>query len=364
MSEPTKALFGDIRGTWLPAAFARQLRAEPIAVDVGGVALALFRDGHGAAQALVDRCPHRGVQLSLGRVVEGGLECPYHGWRFAGDGRCEHVPFNPDAKRERLGAVAVPTVERGGLIWVFCDETAGAEDPRVAAGPQLPEQLTRGDLRRREAEFVWDCHWTRLAENMLDVPHLPFVHRETIGRSLSNQTSIQQLEPTDYGYELRWYVDDDEPPADPFSPAKREGQAWLQWWRPCATVLDLPNPMGAYRQHIFCVPGKPGQTRLLLVSTRRYKLALDLIFKPLIDWFEDRIIAEDQQVVESSEPAIVPEPGLERSVATDQATLKFRKWYHQHQKQLAGAGDGDNHGDGDGDGDLNERRLPVVRELS
>ena len=332
-----KPLFGDIRRNWVPAEFARRLRAEPRAVVVAGVELALFRDARGVAHALVDRCPHRSVRLSLGRVADGCLECPYHGWRFAGDGRCERVPFNPEAKREQLGAVAVPTVERGGLIWVFTDETARPDAPELAAGPKVPELLEAPDQRRREAEFVWRCHWTRLAENMLDVPHLPFVHRRTIGRSLATQTALQQVEATDYGFELRWHVADAPPSADPFTPEAQAGKAFLQWWRPSASVLDLPNPLGDYRQHLFSVPGKPGETRLLLVSTRRYALGLDLLFKPMIDWFEDRIVGEDQAVIESSEPAVVPEPGVERSVATDAATLRFRKWYHQHQRELAGA---------------------------
>jgi phenylpropionate dioxygenase-like ring-hydroxylating dioxygenase large terminal subunit len=333
VSRAIAALFGDIRRSWVPAAFARQLRKRPIAVDVGGVELALFRDAQAVAHGLVDRCPHRGVRLSLGQVKDGCLECPYHGWRFAGDGRCEHVPYSPDAKREQLGAVAVPTVERGGLIWVFTDETATGDDPQVRAGPKVPEQLERADMRRRESEFRWACHWTRLAENMLDVPHLPFVHRRTIGRRLGVRSLTQSIEVTDYGFELRWIVSDDPTPATELGP--REGQAWLQWWQPSASVLDLPNPLGEYRQHLFSVPGKPGETRLLLVSTRRYKLGLDRLFKPLIDWFEDRIIGEDQAVIESSRPAIAPEPGAERSVATDIATLRFRKWYHQHQRELA-----------------------------
>jgi phenylpropionate dioxygenase-like ring-hydroxylating dioxygenase large terminal subunit len=338
-------LFGDIRRNWVPAEFARRLRSQPRAVDVGGIDLVLFRDARGVAHALVDRCPHRSVRLSLGRVTEGCLECPYHGWRFAGDGRCTQVPFNPEAKHEQLGATAVPTVERGGLIWVFTDELARADDPLVSAGPKIPEMLERADMRRREAEFVWRCHWTRLAENMLDVAHLPFVHRKTIGRGLSTTTALQQIDATDYGFELRWHIDDAPITGDPFAPEARAGQAWLQWWRPSASVLDLPNPLGEYRQHLFSVPGKPGETRLLLVSTRRYKLGLDLLFKPLIDWFEDRIVGEDQAVIESSEPAVVPEPGLERSVASDAATLRFRKWYHQHQREL----------------EAEPTRLPIVR---
>lgn len=298
-----------------------------MAVDVGEVELALFRDAQGVAHALVDRCPHRSVRLSLGRVTQGCLECPYHGWRFAGDGACTLVPLHPDAKREQLGAIALPTVERGGLIWVFTDEQASAEDPQVRAGPLVPEFLERKDMRRRESEFPWACHWTRLAENMLDFAHLPYVHRRTIGRGMPTQTGRLHVEEADHGFTLRWSTADEAHPV----PA---GKPWLQWWRPNMSVLELTSPIGEYRQHLLSVPGKRGQTRLLLVSTRRFKFGLDILLRPLLDWFEDRIVNEDKPVISSSDPAVVPLPGFERSVACDGAALRFRKWYHQRQRLM------------------------------
>ncbi|MCA9700191.1 MAG: aromatic ring-hydroxylating dioxygenase subunit alpha [Myxococcales bacterium] len=327
-------LFADARGLWWPVAFSRDLGRDlgsrPLSVVLAKSALALFRDREGKAHALLDRCPHRGVKLSLGLVGEDGcLECPYHGWRFAGDGACKLVPFNPTAKRERLGATALPTVEGGGLIWVFADESAGKEDPRVQAGPTIPEWLERRDLRRREVEFVWRCHWTRLVENMLDVPHLPFVHRRSIGRSLGasvDRPINQHLIEHDDGFTLYW---DARGGLDLEDPQARAGLPFLSWIRPCTSVLELSGPQGSYRQHLMSVPGAEGETRLLLVSTRRFKLAVDLWLRPFFDRYETRVVHEDQLTVESSDPVIVPPAGDERSVASDEATLRFRKWYGQ-----------------------------------
>jgi phenylpropionate dioxygenase-like ring-hydroxylating dioxygenase large terminal subunit len=52
----------------------------------------LFRDDAGKPHALLNRCCHRGVQLSLGKVVDGAIACRYHGWRYDGSGRCIHIP--------------------------------------------------------------------------------------------------------------------------------------------------------------------------------------------------------------------------------------------------------------------------------
>ncbi len=75
--------------------------------------IALFRTDEGVG-ALVDRCPHRNYPLSEGRVMKGTLECPYHGWRFARDGRCAEVPGCQveTACDARLAATPLRVLER------------------------------------------------------------------------------------------------------------------------------------------------------------------------------------------------------------------------------------------------------------
>lgn len=320
--------FQDVAGLWFPVEHASRLHDQPRRVWLAGVALALFRDRQGVAHALVDQCPHRGVALSLGRVLDDGcLECPFHGWRFAGDGACTLVPLNPTAKRERLGATSLPTIERGGMIWVC----TGASPPADQPEPMVPESLQRADVRRHVQEAVFEAHWTRVMENMLDIPHLPWVHARTIGRGMLEHSDNRMeiwVDPREYGMLVAWKVGDE--PFGPVAPGESpSGQPWLQWWSPCGMVLNIDSPLGHYRQHVFCVPGKPGETRMVIVTTRKYVLGLDRLIWPLLRWFERRILSEDKAVVESSRPQIVPQANEEASVATDAATLRFRKWYWQ-----------------------------------
>lgn len=324
MSKENSEMFGDAAGFWLPAEHARRLGGKPRQVWVAGQAIALFRDRQGHAHALIDRCPHRGVALSLGRVLpDGCLECPFHGWRFAGDGACTKVPLNPDAKLDRLAAHALPVRERGGMIWIFTGERAEGE-------PNVPDWLEREDLRRRIHEVVFACHWTRAMENMLDTPHLPWVHRRTIGRGmLPNEDATMELgvESRPYGYRMTWQVS-----GMPELPPDR--RPWADWYEPCGMVLNLDSPLGEYRQHVFCVPGKPDETRMLIVSSRKLVAGLDIPAWYPMSWFEDRILGEDKAVVESSRPKQIPPAGEERSVATDEPTLRFRKWYWQRRREL------------------------------
>ena len=67
---------------WHPVALSESVAGKPIAVTLLGHALVLWRDDADAVQAWADQCPHRGAQLSLGQVVDGRLECPYHGWQY------------------------------------------------------------------------------------------------------------------------------------------------------------------------------------------------------------------------------------------------------------------------------------------
>jgi phenylpropionate dioxygenase-like ring-hydroxylating dioxygenase large terminal subunit len=93
---------------------ADTVRARPVAATLAGEQFVAFRDGAGAIAVFVDRCPHRGMQLSHGRVVDGRLTCPYHGWRFDARG-CGDSPGN---RSLRPRANRVEAVEQGGIVWV------------------------------------------------------------------------------------------------------------------------------------------------------------------------------------------------------------------------------------------------------
>ena len=76
----------------------------------------MFRDGSGKPAALRDRCAHRNMRLSLGKVQQGRMECPYHGWMYASDGACVAVPSLTENRELPAARVdAFPTLERDGF---------------------------------------------------------------------------------------------------------------------------------------------------------------------------------------------------------------------------------------------------------
>ncbi len=138
-----------------------------------GLSLVLFRDGDGRASVLLDRCPHRNVPLSLGRIADGNLQCAYHGWQFSGDGRCQQVPglcSQDKGRGQRATHFAVR--EQQGLVWVY-----GVPEMQPDSEPyELSTVGERGYLTVHEVvDAPAPLH--AVIENALDVPHTAFLHR-------------------------------------------------------------------------------------------------------------------------------------------------------------------------------------------
>ena len=117
---------------WFPVAGSDQVKAGDVyGAQIGDQELVLFRNGDGDICVLEDRCPHRRVPLSLGKVIDGHLRCAYHGWTFDGkDGQCVAIPNLDESENipKSLCATAFRAVESGGFIYVSTVGEGGAED--------------------------------------------------------------------------------------------------------------------------------------------------------------------------------------------------------------------------------------------
>jgi len=104
-SQPVSAM-----SAWYPVASGNDLIPRHIFhTALAGQELALWRDDAGLANVWENRCPHRGVRLTIGENLGTELRCQYHGWRFSsGSGQCIGIPA-------RVGTY--PCVERYGLVW-------------------------------------------------------------------------------------------------------------------------------------------------------------------------------------------------------------------------------------------------------
>jgi phenylpropionate dioxygenase-like ring-hydroxylating dioxygenase large terminal subunit len=162
---------------WHPVALSAELGDQPVAVRLGGQGWVLVRLG-GAVSAFPDSCPHRRARLSAGQVVDGTLQCRYHGWRYAPDGACVAIPaLGDDASIPARATLPRPAAvtEQDGMVWL------APRSPR-AATPTLSCGLTGADIATSIMPVLRvPANAAILIDNFLDEAHLPFVHAATIG---------------------------------------------------------------------------------------------------------------------------------------------------------------------------------------
>lgn len=313
-------MFDGFSHVWTPVALGRALRpGTPLSLRVAGERLVLFRGASGEPAALIDRCPHRGVALSLGRVQDGCITCPFHGWRFDAQGQAREVPWNPEAKLARLGATAIPAREAGGHVWIYTAPADGAHPPPAL---EVAEAFQRADVHVSGFAVEWETHWTRAMENMLDWPHLPFVHGRTIGRGMPRRDDSRM----DIHWEERPWGAHSQISIDG---APQPGSLDLRW--PNVMNLAIPVPRRTLVLQVACVPIDDRRTRLILSDARDFLRSR--MFDPVFRWMNKRVSSEDRAIVESSDPPEVPPPSLERSVRTDGLTLYFRKRYRDELRR-------------------------------
>ncbi len=139
-----------------------------------GRELALFRDESGTVSALDAQCPHLGANLAVGgRVEEGGLRCPFHGWRFSGTGECLHIPYS-DRVPARARARSYPVRELNGVVAVFHDDLGRDPDWDVPAIADYDDEIGWGP----RAWKTWRIrtHVQEIFENGPDWAHQKTLH--------------------------------------------------------------------------------------------------------------------------------------------------------------------------------------------
>lgn len=165
---------GHARAFWYVAAEAKALGQKPLARTLLGEAVVLYRGPQGQAIALRDRCPHRGAALSPGRVVDGCLECPYHGWRFGAEGACAHIPSLAEGGKIPSGtqAQSLPVRESDGYLWVWLGDGPPGPEAEPFRIPHLQE--AGWGFARLVATIPAEAG--ACVENFIDTTHTGYVH--------------------------------------------------------------------------------------------------------------------------------------------------------------------------------------------
>jgi phenylpropionate dioxygenase-like ring-hydroxylating dioxygenase large terminal subunit len=304
---------------WLPLAAAAELSPQRCLPGRHfDQALALWHGTDGPA-AFDDRCPHRGASLSLGRVHDSVLECPYHGWRFAPDGRCVAVPAVPAFQPPAAHAASVWRVRHmHGLLWVGGLAAPGDE-------PFAPPALD--DLPRKRVlcgPFDVATSAPRVVENFLDTAHFGFVHEGWLGaRDHVNvpdyQVQLDALGRPGVPHYRAW---------QPQASSASTGGAWIDYryqvLSPLSALLQKHAAQGGTDEAyvLWTSPTGRESCRAWFTIATADEGADDEVLRS----FQETIFSQDKPVLESQRPRELPLSGGEVHSAADRFSAAYRRW--------------------------------------
>ncbi|WP_223066084.1 aromatic ring-hydroxylating oxygenase subunit alpha [Paenibacillus caui] len=306
---------------WLAVAYAGDVADKPVKMTLLNERIVLFRTSEGI-KAFKDLCIHRGAPLSYGKVVDDCIVCPYHGWRFDGEGKCVRIPQQPPEQTipPKAKAIVYPCVERYGIVWVNLDEDA------IKKGTPLPfyEEFDDPSFRTvQAAPYVLHAAGPRVVENFLDAGHLAFVHEGLLGDS--NFPEIPD-------YHVHWkenrYVSDE---IAIYADADGSGNYATLYYtyeilRPMTARLKKVNyENNQILSMLFTVlPHDERKTTVFALVTRNYALdEPDSYFRD----FQQKVIEQDAFIVENQKPEELPlDLQAELHLKADRVSIAYRRW--------------------------------------
>jgi vanillate O-demethylase monooxygenase subunit len=306
---------------WHVVAFADEVSDEPMSVKLLDVPLVLFRGADGNIVAAHDVCPHRGSLLSQGKVSDGILSCPYHGFQFNGGGQCVHVPSNqPGAKiPEQLHLNLINVREHRSLIWVCLDGDG------IVPLPEWPE-LADGSLQNYHLDAVLaGTSATRFCENFNDVAHFAFVHAGTFGGGCREAVEEHAVAKTDGGLHHELVIEQvDRVSMDGSEEEKTAAHYSYDFTFPFANKMHIKFDE-TRNQHIYAVASPVSATRCRLHMQFGRDYDLDQPIEESLA-FEGAVTAEDLVVIEQISPVESPlDLSEEFHVAADKWSVAFRR---------------------------------------
>jgi phenylpropionate dioxygenase-like ring-hydroxylating dioxygenase large terminal subunit len=312
---------------WYLAATSAEVAAELSSRRLVGRQVLLYRKGDGGVVALDDRCAHRALPLSMGRLVDDRVVCRYHGFAYDGTGACvsvpsqEHVPYSANVPSH-------PVREEGGLVWIWPGDPRRARTAEPPRAPWLadPAWSVLGGTRVVAAGYML------LHENALDRTHFAFVHPDTSHRGYLEGPPPLEIEVTETSV----------------SYARTFPAAPLAAWQSAATGLPPDTTCVQYESGVFVSPAlhvdhmrieadgavfrtafvraftpvDPGATRVHWWVARDYALG-DRLVDETLRRVHERTMDEDEPLLEAIQTT-VDRDGAPRQVnaAADAAAVR------------------------------------------
>lgn len=312
---------------WYPVAVASEVTADPQGTTLLDQPLVIYRF-EGRVVVADNLCPHRGMQLSLGRAFDDGLgiRCPYHGLRFGAEGACTAIPAHPTNKiPARMNLHAYGAIERYGLVWT-CLASLPSDPVEDAAIPPVPHWDDAGFQQINCPPIDVAAFAGRQVEGFLDVAHFAFVHEGSFADPENAEVPDYTVETTPDGFEARYLSSVGNYPH--FTGLKADPDyVWSRHFRlhvPFTATLVIDFPDGT-KLSIMNAASPVSATKTRMFDARVRDFDTDGPLQDVYD-FNQQIFEEDREMVEAQKPENLPlDPKLEVHIPADRSSIAYRR---------------------------------------
>ncbi|KAI8838116.1 Rieske [2Fe-2S] iron-sulfur domain-containing protein [Chytridium lagenaria] len=309
----------DMRNTWYPILPSAELTTlKPLGLHILDDPIVMFRDpATKEACIFEDKCPHRSAPLSVGRIIEGKLECRYHGWTFNNEGKVDHIPSLLAGKRIPANAKVrkYPTHESDEWVWVWPGDLEKYLKPRYGY-----EDL--------------DIDHSLLVENFLDPAHIPFTHDTTIGKRSMATALTMSLDFTPEGtiHGIR---------STPDRPDMSVGE--FEFRPPCCVALKFHLNDKINDQTFYAIPLEKGKCRFIYLQRFSFLQFMEsnFILKAFMDWwapkYNHKVLMEDYAMLKGQQERLLKGANAMNSpVAADIMIKTYRNWWRKAIRKNGG----------------------------
>ncbi len=281
--------------------------------------LVLYREDDGTIVCMEDKCSHRGVQLSIGKLEGNCVTCPFHGFEFNSSGECINIPANGKSTKvsSRFNIRTYPIFEQNGFVFMYNGESTDTV-------PEFFSDLD--DVKYKTSYNRWDTHYSRAVENQLDVIHVPFVHKSTIGRgnkTLVNGplTMIDEGKMTIYVYNQ---VDKGQKPLKASEMTDLEKYFKLKFIMPNIWQNKISDKLS------IVAAFAPVDEQQTIIYLRSYQSFVNIpvingLVLGMLDRFNLKVLNEDKRVVLTQTPINTHEDIKENLIPGDLPIGQYRK---------------------------------------
>lgn len=277
-----------------------------------------------------DKCSHRGTKLSLGNLNKNCVACPFHGFEFNEEGQCISIPANGQNSKvsNRFNIKTYPTHERDGFIFIYNGKSTNSK-------PEYFEELETV-FTKTTSRTLWNTHYSRAIENQLDVVHLPFVHKKTIGKANKRLVNGPKIKVDNNKMTIFVFNEIDKGQ----SPLKAKDMVGDDYFK---LKFIMPNIWqnlisDKLRISIAFVPIDEEKTYIYLRSYQKIIQApiLKNIFMLALKKYNNIILAEDYRVVSSQRPLNTHKNIKENLIPGDLPIGTYRNWVKKINQQNEG----------------------------